>query len=215
MSTNTNGKVNEAVFNSYNQSVYALAEVNAVTISQVKEIELSFIREAVASDLSVRDLQATLKAGKESAEAEGYEVLPHLGVGKVQVWARALAIYDTVEGAQDLPLLTPKDKKVVGLLDLAWNSQRLADTYEIEGKTVEQVKADTPPVTAGKAEGNKAPRKATSRANLTISQITAFIESFIESLPDNVADIDDVTVIEIAKLAKSVSRLSKAVKQAA
>ena len=209
------GNVSAPLLATYGDSVSAYKALGEETIMRTVEIEIAFMRASVASGLSVRDQQATLKAGQEKAKnaknadgvSMGFKVLPDLGVGKVQVWAKALEIIDGAEIAPDTDFRE--------VLNLAWNARRLPEGYKIEGKSLETIKADIPPVTAGKAEGNKAPRKATSRASLTISQITAFIESFIESLPDNVADIDDVTVIEIAKLAKSVSRLSKAVKQAA
>lgn len=211
MSTNTTatpaGNVSAPLLATYGDSVSAYKALGEETIMKTVEIQIAFMRASVASGLSVRDQQATLKAGQEKAKTTGFKVLPDLGVGKVQVWAKALEIIDGAEIAPDT------DFKEV--LNLAWNARRLPEGYKIEGKSLETIKADIPPVTGGKAEGNKAPRTATTRAKLTISQITAFIESFIESLPENVADIDDVTVIEIAKLAKSVSRLSKAVKQAA
>lgn len=203
------GKADASLLTAYLVGVSNYAHAKGELTVSLVTIEISIIRQAVksfnAGEVSKRDIQATIKAGKEQAIAKGQAFLPDLGVGSVQGWKEAVRLLDNL-GDDELVDL----KKI---LVMARNVSRLPEGYDIAGKSLEAIEADIPARVEGKkAEGNKAPRKATSRAKITISQITDFIKSFTESLPANLDEVDDVVVVEVANLVQAVSRLSKAMK---
>lgn len=194
------GKVNDSLLVDYQNHVIEVG-------TSEQEAEIAYMRESVASGLSVRDQEDTLKAGQEWARANGKRVLPSLTSGKVQVFAQALTILDTASGSD---MLTVKE-----LLNLAWNARRLPEGFEIEGATVEGI-ADSIPAreVKGNSDKPKVERKST-RAIPTLPQLVEIVEQVKESLPEDPKDLSELDVLAVAKIAKSFAELSRWIKRAA
>lgn len=186
------GKVNESLLVDYQNHVIEIGTTE-------QEAEIAFMRESVASGLSVRDQQATLKAGQAWARENGKRVLPSLTSGKVQVFPQALTILDTAEGAN---LLTVKE-----LLNLAWNSRRLPEGFEIEGATIQGI-TDSIPAREVK-DTPKTDRKAPAR-KMGIVEIVEALDAYADTLPEDLSTIPEVEVLAIAKAAKRLAALKRA-----
>ena len=212
MSTTTPaGTVSAPLLASYGAGVEQAKEWRTQLISEVYAIEIGFMREAVASGLSVRDLQATLKAGQVEAKSHDLAVLPDLGVGKVQTWTTALALYDTVDGAPSLDL--------PDLLNVAWNASRLPQGFNFADKTIEEVIASIPARKesgkAGEGEKAKAPRKTSTRAIASLTELAKVVQDIVEKLPADLSTLSDFDIVAIVSIAKTFSSLQRSIKKVA
>ena len=210
------GKVDNELLSHYGESVQYVSLIRGEADAQIVTLEIAFMREAVAKKLSTRDLQATIRAGVETAEAEakaqavaGVKVtikpLPHLGVGKVRSWKMALAIIDTVVGSSALELSE--------ILNLAWNTQRLPEEFEVSGKSIEEVESAIPP---REVKGNPdkpavSRKKTTTRAVPTLSELAQLVEEVVEGLPADLGTLSEFDLVAIAKIAKHFASLSRKV----
>lgn len=202
------GSVNSTLLASYGKAIEDVHEVKLMTIAQTEDIEIAFMREGVASGLSVRDLQATLKAGQDKAKANGYKVLPDLGVGKVSAWTKALALLDNLGEQEEINL--PR------LLNVAWNSSRLPEGYKPEGKTLDEIESDIPArKDTNKGDKPHTDRKGKNRAVPTLTQLAEIVEQVAESLPEDLSTLSEFDIVAIAKIAQKFASIQRAVKKAA
>ena len=213
------GKVDNGLLSHYGESVQYVSLIRGEADAQIVALEIAFMREAVAKKLSTRDLQATIRAGVETAEAEakaqavaGVKVtikpLPHLGVGKVRSWKMALEIIDTVVGSSALELSE--------ILNLAWNTQRLPEEFEVSGKSLEEVESAIPPrEVKGNPDKPAVSRKSTTRAVPTLSELAQLVEQVVEGLPADLDSLSEFDLVAIAKIAKHFASLSRKVSKVA
>ena len=199
------GKVNASLLATYGASIESYASLRAETIMQTVALEIDFMRASVASGLSVRDQQATLRAGQEKAKEAGYKVLPDLGVGKVQVWESALYLIDNA--------IIPSDTDFADLLNLAWNSKRLPEGFDMADKSLEEIESAIPP---REVKGNPdkpavSRKKTTTRAVPTLSELAQLVEQVVEGLPADLGSLSEFDLVAIAKIAKHFASLSRKV----
>lgn len=199
--------VSVSLLATYGASIDSYRDLQVLTIAQTFEIELGFIRQAVDSGLSQNDIKATLKAGQEKAKADGYKVLPNLGVGKVQVWSKALYLYDTVEEVQALDL--------PALLNLAWNAQRLPEGFKLADKSLGEIEDAIPPrkETAPKAGKTDKPAIATSRAKTpTLTQLAEIVDTVMEGLPEDLTTLTEFDLTAIVRIGRKFAGLNRSLK---
>lgn len=200
------GKIDADLLADYAGSVDQYDALLGETISATVAIEIEYMRASVGSGLSQLDQIATLKAGKEQAKQADRKVLPDLGTGKVQVWAVALDILDTVVGADSMD--------IPALLNLAWNSQRAPEGSVSQGQTVEGLEAVIPAREPSK--GNKTgTRKPKGNTLPTLEQLADIVEATAENMPEDLSELSDGDVKALVKMAKRFGAWSRALAKVA